>query len=98
MIQLDPQRRIQQQELRGTLEITSEARAEAQQRPKAQDDSIAESVQLTSQLVQAAKSAVDRVAAERVDELRDEVSGGTYEVDHEALADRIIDDALGGHE
>jgi negative regulator of flagellin synthesis FlgM len=70
-----------------------EAQAPAQNGEPA---SVADSVTNARHVLGTAGAEVARVDARTIAELREAIRNGTFRVDPEALADRMLDDALGG--
>ncbi len=58
-------------------------------------DQVASSVADAQRAISAGKAEAKAVDSARLEELRLAVSSGRYEVDADALADRILDDAIG---
>lgn len=74
----------------------TQATGDATSRPSEADAvSIAESMPLLGGLVETAQAEIAAVDSRVVDELKDAISDGSFEVDSDALADRIIEDAIG---
>ncbi|PIE17285.1 MAG: flagellar biosynthesis anti-sigma factor FlgM [Proteobacteria bacterium] len=59
---------------------------------------VADSVATAQRAIAAGKAEAKSVDSARLEELREQVSSGRYHVDAEALADRILDDALGSED
>ena len=49
----------------------------------------------SSGVIETARSETSRIDASRLEELSERIEQGRYDVDPDALADRILDDALG---
>jgi negative regulator of flagellin synthesis FlgM len=63
-----------------------------QARAKTSPASVASSVDVARQLLDAGKSAISKVDQAEVDSLKAAVASGTYKVEAEALADRLLGD------
>jgi flagellar biosynthesis anti-sigma factor FlgM len=74
----------------------TQATGNATSRPSDADAvSIAESMPLLGGLVETAQAEIAAVDSRVIGELKDAIANGSFEVDSDALADRIIEDALG---
>ena len=99
-VKMDSTRRLERTITRAEISrratTPTQATGDATSRPAEADAvSIAESMPMLGGLVEAAQAEIAAVDGRVIDELKDAISSGSFEVDSDALADRIIEDALG---